>query len=366
MVRGSKRLSRATAVAFFVAVCAIAVPTTASAAETPPPVVDLGASYSPSGATCRAYSFKVQQAAGDTTRKSVWGQLCYRGSVTAKPVQVLLNGGGYNHTYWDHPYRPDQYSYVKRATNQGYVTLNIDRLGTGQSDRPDPATLDFTVAGFVTHQLVTALRAGSVGGTPFTKVILNGHSMGAAAAQNEAENWQDVNGLILSGIGHNVDPDIQNTVGSKLYPAQFDPKFFGQPAVTGYLTTLPGQRTAAFISPGKYEPAIFGIEEGVLKDTLAPNELVKLAEDSYNPTLTPKIKAPVLFVQGQFDQLWCLRTGNCNTDPTSLSESTFYSPTTSFTRVIIPDAGHSINSSITAPVFYDTTFSWLTSKGLNH
>jgi pimeloyl-ACP methyl ester carboxylesterase len=364
MARPSKRLFRTAAVAVLAVASVLVAPTTAQAAETPPPVVDLGASYSPSGAACRSYSFEVQQAAGDSTRKSVWAQLCSKGSTAGKPVQVLINGGGYNHNYWDDLYLPFKYSYVKQATDQGYVTLNIDRLGTGQSDHPDAMTMDFTVAGFVTHQLVTALRVGRVGGTAYTKVILNGHSMGAAAAQNEAENWQDVNGLILSGIGHNVDPNIQNTVGSKLYPAQFDPMFFGQPG--GYLTTLPGQRTSAFISPGQFEPPIFGMEEGVMKDVLSPNELMKLAEDSYNPTLTPRIKAPVLFVQGEFDQLWCLRTGNCNTDPTSLSEATYYSPTTSFTRVIIANAGHSINSSTTAPVFYTTTFNWLTSKGLNH
>jgi pimeloyl-ACP methyl ester carboxylesterase len=345
------------------ALLASSVPASAAPSDAPP-VVDQGASSSPSGASCRTFVFQVLQNPGDSTRKSVWGQLCHVGSLTsAKPVQLLIHGGAYNHTYWDSSFRPEQYNYVKQATALGYATLNIDRLGNGNSDRPDPATLDFNVAGFVAHQVVSALRAGSLG-PAFHKVIINGHSMGAAAAENEAENWDDIDALILSGIGHDLSPGVQQTVGGKLYPAELDPKFAGQ-IQTGYLTTVPGQRASAFILPGLVEPGMVAQEESTLKDVLSPNELISLLQDSYNPTLTPKIKAPVLFVQGQYDELWCLNTGNCNTDPTSAAEASFYAPGTSFTRVIIPLAGHSINSSVTAPIFYGTTFAWLAFKGLS-
>jgi pimeloyl-ACP methyl ester carboxylesterase len=358
----SQRLSRLLVFAGLIALFAIAAPA-AALAESAPPVVNLGPSTSPSGATCNSYSFQVLENPGETVRQPVWGQLCSKGGLTGKPVQVLIHGGGYNHTYWDIPYRPAQYSYVEQATNQGYATLNFDRLGYGQSAHPNPSTLNFTVAGYVTHQLVTALRQGSLG-TQFSTVILNGHSMGAAAAENEAENYNDINGLIVSGIGHELDPEVQATVGSKLYPAEFDPKFAGK-IPPGYLTTLPGQRAAAFVEPGIIEPGMVEVEESTLKDTLSPNELTTLFEESYNPTLTRKIKVPVLFAQGEYDELWCLRTKNCRTDPTSLAEASYYSPGVSFTQVIIPNAGHSINVSITADAFYGDTFAWLGVHGLN-
>jgi pimeloyl-ACP methyl ester carboxylesterase len=361
--RPSRLVSRAAVVAVLVAMFAIAAPT-AALAESAPPVVSLGPSTSPSGATCKSYTFEVLEKAGETTRQPVWGQLCYRGSLAGKPVQVLLHGGAYNHTYWDIPYRPAQYSYVEQATNQGYATLNFDMLGAGQSAHPNAESLNFTVGGFVTHQLVTALREGSLG-TKFSTVILNGHSMGAASAENEAENYSDVNGLIVSGIGHELDPEIETTVGSKLYPAEFDPKFAGT-IPPGYLTTLPGSRAGVFVEPGLIEPGMIALEETTLKDTLSLSELIALLEESYNPTLTRKIKVPVLFAQGEFDEIWCLRTKNCNTDPTSAAESSFYSPGVSFTRIIIPQAGHSINVSITADVFYAQSFAWLAVHGLNH
>jgi len=96
-----------------------------------------------------------------------------------------------------------------------------------------------------------------------------------------------------------------------------------------------------------------------------PERAGSLLALSYDPTLTKQIKVPVLFVQGRYDQLWCMRTGDCTTDPTSTSEHTYWDPNTSFTRVIIPLAAHSIHSSVTAPLFYGTTFLWLAQNGLD-
>ena len=342
----------------------VAVPASALA-ETPPPVVSLGPSSSPSGATCRSYSFKIKQNPSDLLRQSVWGQLCYKGSLTAsKPVQVLIHGGSYNHVYWDSPFKPSTYSYVKAATDQGYVTLNIDRLGYGKSDRPAFATLNFNVAGYVNHQLVTALRAGSLG-PQFSTVILNGHSMGALAAENEASRWKDIDGLIVSGIGHNSTAAGPPPSTLDYYPASTDPKFLTDLSAVGYLTTIPGTRNNAFIAPGTIEPGMTAIEESDMKDTLSPTELVALIADTSNSSnLTFGIQAPVFFANGQYDTIWCGQTGDCNTAPQPALEHTYYSPGVSFTRTVIPDAGHSINTSITAPQFYSQTFAWLTAHGL--
>ncbi len=262
-------VGRRRVVAVLAALCVVGVPgavavAAAASAETPPQVVDLGASTSASGATCRSFSVEVLQTPTDTTRQFVWGQRCHRGSLSgSKPAQVLVHGGGYNHLYWDSPYKPAQYSYVAQATLLGYTTINIDMLGAGNSNHPDPATLTMTMTtnGYVVHQIVTALKAGSMG-PAFSEVILNGHSMGAGAVQIAAATWNDVEGVIVSGIGHNLEPNIQNTVGPLLYPAQFEPKFASDPDAVGYLTTLPGKRAEAFVLPGTIEPGVIEVEEG--------------------------------------------------------------------------------------------------------
>ncbi|WP_375398049.1 alpha/beta hydrolase [uncultured Sphingomonas sp.] len=310
---------------------------------------------------CRTYIFKVKQFATDIVKQSVWGQFCFRGQVTSDtPVQILIHGGAYNHTYWDSPFQPDRYSYVQAATKRGYATLNIDRLGYGQSDRPVAATLDFNVAGYVTHQLVQMLRDGSVG-IRFTRVILNGHSMGALTAENEAANYRDVDGVIVTGIGHNLSPPPEQL--TTFVPAATDPKFVGQLSAASYLTSRPNVRISVFVEGGSYDPAIVPYEEGILKDTLSPTEFTALPMDTSDQTqLTQKITAPVLFAQGRYDKIWCTRTFDCTTDPQALKESSYWN--TSFTRIVIPNAGHSINSNLSAPTFYDATFTWLEQHGL--
>ncbi len=305
----------------------------------------------------------VKQFPTDVAYQYIWGQLCFRQQPTsATPVQVLIHGGAYNHTYWDTPFKPETYSYVQAATARGYATFNFDRLGYGASSRPLAVTLDFNVAGYVTHQLVQMLRAGHWG-VGFTKVILNGHSMGALAAENEAANYNDINGLIVSGIGHdfNITPNLLTI----FVPAATDPKFIGQLDAATYLTSRPGGRIGVFVAPGSYDPGIVPFEEGVEKDTLSATELSSLTTDTSDLNqLTQRITVPTLFAQGRYDQLWCNRTGDCETDPQALKEASYWQPSTSFTHVIIPDAGHSINSNLSAPTFFATTFSWLTEHSL--
>ena len=354
-LRSGTRALRLTAAMALAAVPGLAAARAATSTE--------AASRALSPLRCKSFTLLVKQFPTDTTQKSIWAQFCFRGRITADtPVQVLIHGGAYNHTYWDTPFKPETYSYVQAATKLGYATLNFDRLGYGLSDRPPAETLDFNVAGFVTHQLVQTLRQGSLG-LRFSKVILNGHSMGALTAENEAANYHDVDGLIVTGIGHdfNLAPNLLTI----FVPAATDPKFAGQPAAASYLTSRPGGRISVFVAPGAYDPGIVPYEEGVEKDTLSPTELSSLTVDTSDANqLTQRITVPVLFAQGRYDQLWCNRTGDCETDPQAQKEASYWSPGVSFTRVIIPDAGHSINSNLSHTTFFDTTFSWLSQHGL--
>ena len=89
-----------------------------------------------------------------------------------------------------------------------------------------------------------------------------------------------------------------------------------------------------------------------------------MVDTSDQVQLTQRITVPVLFAQGSYDQLWCNRTGDRQTDPQALKEASYWSGGVSFTRVVIPDAGHSINSNLTAPDFFELTFSWLRAHDL--
>jgi hypothetical protein len=68
-----------------------------------------------------------------------------------KTVQLLLHGSTYARYYWDFPYQTAHYSYVRAATNRGYATFNLDRIGNGASDHPDGNLVDINSNAFVVH-----------------------------------------------------------------------------------------------------------------------------------------------------------------------------------------------------------------------
>lgn len=313
-----RKLSRFAAVA-----CALAVATTMS------PVVAEAA------APCRSQYFPVRIGA---EQHRVFGQLCAPGRDA--PLQVLLHGGTYDHRYWDWPYQPHRYSYVHQATRHGYATLNLDRIGYGRSDHPDPENLDFDVHADVVHQVIEQVRPR------FDRIILNGHSMGGITAERAAA-LGGVDAVIISGIPANPVPERVTDGPDVFYPAEQDPKFAGRDWAPGYLTTRPGTRAEAFLFPGTHDPAMPRIEEAV-KDTLSVAELRSVNQVRAATTV------PTLYVLGRHDLIACAGTADCRTDPNGAGVD-----------YVVPDSGHSINVSRGAPRFYARTLRWLSEQGLD-
>src|ERR1041384_2179831 len=156
----------------------------------------------------------------------VHGRLCHPQSGPSGTVQLLLHGGTYNHTYWDFPYRVERYSYVRAAARQGYSRLNIDRVGYGQSSAVPSAALTGSSQANAVHQIVGALRHGAIGGIPFPKVVLVGHSLGSGVSILEAATYQDVDGVVLTGAAHPFTPHaVAHGFVGHFQPAFLDPHF---------------------------------------------------------------------------------------------------------------------------------------------
>ncbi|AXB41791.1 alpha/beta hydrolase [Amycolatopsis albispora] len=265
---------------------------------------------------CRVHHFPV--TAGGPQR--VFAEFCRPARLAGAPVQLLLHGATYDHTYWS--------AYARLAAARGFATLNLDRLGYGRSDHPDPATVDLPAAGQVAQQVVDGLRAGAFG-PRFGRVVLNGHSLGGLVAYDTARRG-GVDGLIISGMPATPRASARAAF-PPFHPAEQDPKFAGRGWPPGYLTTLPGTRVETFHYPGTYGPLVPRLEEGRLKDTVPEPELLALG--------TPPVPAdlPTLSVLGSHDQFYPEPGG----------------------ELVIPDAGHSINFSHGASRFYALTFAWL-------
>src|ERR1041384_638084 len=117
---------------------------------------------------------------------TVQGQLCLPADSSPTTIQLLLHGATYNRTYWDLPYQPERYSYQRDMAAHGMATFAVDELGVGGSSRPLSLLLTGVAQASAIHQVVGHLRAGHVGGTPYSKVVLVGHSAGAAISVVEA------------------------------------------------------------------------------------------------------------------------------------------------------------------------------------
>ncbi|KAK9792105.1 putative AB hydrolase-1 domain-containing protein [Seiridium cardinale] len=97
-----------------------------------------------------AVDFSLALDASDNTGNPVLGttvvsgtfeisaQLCTPDSgAKASILQIASHGITFEKRYWDPEYRPERYSYVDAALSQGHSILTYDRLGDGQSSRPD-------------------------------------------------------------------------------------------------------------------------------------------------------------------------------------------------------------------------------------
>jgi pimeloyl-ACP methyl ester carboxylesterase len=307
---------------------------------------------------CKDATFKVALAPNAPRQYNLWGRLCGpAGDLNGRTIMVLVHGGTYNHHYNDWPYRPEYYSFVRAATAAGYATLNIDKVGHGNSDhRPSSMEIDFPSSAHSLHDVVQDLRSGATG-VRFGKTIFVGHSMGETSSRVLAAYYpDDVDGLIISGAQHLGNYVKIATVAAFInYPANADPLFADRPTQPGDATSMPGKRCEVFYHPGSVEPEVCALDEK-LKDTVSAGEWATFHEFS-NVTNTQKIKAPVLHVMGEYDAFWCVTTCS-NPYDFAQNEYRFYPASACFEAWTEPNSGHMNNLHLGAPAYYAKAMEW--------
>jgi pimeloyl-ACP methyl ester carboxylesterase len=310
---------------------------------------------------CQQTAVPVTLTPTDVTSYHVVGWLCARGPAQGKTVELLVSGLTYDHNYWDLPYQPDTYSYVRSVTSFGYATFNIDRIGVGSSDRPPGDAVTMVSEGYVTHQIVQALRRGQVGNTPFAKVIGVGHSMGGGIWIYEASTYADVDGVIVADYLHQVNPAQQAVIGATMYPAQGDPRFAGRALPPGYVTTQPGTRGASFFNRGSADPAMLSRDEA-MKQTATTGERVTL-NFARDVRFSQQIRVPTLLVVGEHDLLACTVGMSCANSAAILArEQADFSPQACLEAVVLAGAGHDTNLHPNALQWYVAAAGWATRR----
>jgi pimeloyl-ACP methyl ester carboxylesterase len=308
---------------------------------------------------CSEVEFSVSLADDSPDTYRVVGELCVPRGRRADTLQILIHGSTYNRSYWDFPFQPQRYSYVRHANQSGFATLAIDRLGSGESDHPAPEIISVHGTAHTVHQIVSAVRSGSHHAADgrrldFERIVLVGHSFGSNIAWTEAGIYGDVDGLILTAISHDMNPPAAPLTQTLSYPAAFDPAFAGAGFPLGYLTTLPGARAELFYHVPGADPDVIAVDEAT-KDVIPVGVLF----DQFTTYgLTQNIHVPVLNVVGNFDTLAC-QLPSCEGSGSIANEGSNYPADADYTQLIVPDAGHSVNLHRNAPAWYRQAQAWV-------
>jgi pimeloyl-ACP methyl ester carboxylesterase len=285
-------------------------------------------------------------------QQTMAGTLCVPAG--ARTLQILVPGGFYNRSYWDIAL-PSR-SYRHAMNDAGYATLAVDRLGTGASSTPLSAVLTTIADADAVHQVVRAMRPR------FQKIVLGGHSLGSAISIIEAGTYHDVDGVVVTAMGHHINALGIAPIAATFVPAILDPEFSGRVLDPGYLTTLAGMRYSLH-QPGPNLPAVVALDEAT-KDVVAPGELVDAALLGTVTPYTRLVDVPVLSAIASGDPTFCgLLATDCSSAATyRTAEAPFYGPAAQLQTYVLPGYGHAFNYAPNAPDLYAAVISWADRK----
>lgn len=154
-------------------------------------LLNIGSTVSSLISTVSFVAGKVLATAGTVTTSGTY-QISMRYCVPAvnvpsraNTIQYLQHAITMDKDYWaglTYPmgYMGDEYSWIQYASEQGYPTLSVDNLGSGQSQHPDPILeVQQTLQVAIIHQIIQMLRQGTIPnsclkGHKFSKVIYVG------------------------------------------------------------------------------------------------------------------------------------------------------------------------------------------------
>ncbi|MBW4434624.1 MAG: alpha/beta hydrolase [Pelatocladus maniniholoensis HA4357-MV3] len=314
-------------------------------------------STTPSSVKCSDTYLPVALSPNELPQYKIYGELCSKLPIEGRTVQVLVSGLTYNHNYWDFPYQQKRYSYVNAMTRAGYATFNIDRIGLGKSSRPPVDQVNLQSNTYVLAQINQALRNGSIEGVRFDRIINVGHSFGSLGpVVNVASQYGGVDGIILTGFLHNLNIEYAQFALNSFYSAQLDPNFSGQNIPDDYLTTIPETRAELFYNQLNVDPQVIALDEQ-LKDTTTGSEIYSQIDAVLSNT-SKNIKVPVLLVIGQQDNPFCTQNICDSAESVAAFEAPYFSPEAKLQIYVLPNAGHSINLELNAPLWYKVARQW--------
>lgn len=269
------------------------------------------------------------------------GTLCRPKTGRPRATVLLVHGSTYDRRYWDPPaLDPRRYSALRLLAARGYQAVAVDRLGSGASSRLSDEAQTADASADALHLVIAQLRRAPRWDTTSGKLFTVGHSSGSTLAIREAAAYDDVDGLVVTGLLHT--PGIGAALFlTMLHPAADDPRFEDAPGIpAGYVTTIPGTRVLWYDIYGPdADPAVLAYDEAELKDAMPQVDSGGFVDEVFSgQPRSRQVHKPVLIVVGDRDYSHC--DPGC---PNAAAEPGFWPLAPSAQVRLVADAAHVLN-----------------------
>ena len=255
-------------------------------------------------------------------------------------VTVYLHGLGLG---GDAAFRSDAapgLDFARAEALAGHASLVVDRIGYGDSTRPDGTDVCTGAQADVLHQVVQQLRNGMYGGPAFDHVALAGHSAGGLVAEIEAYTFHDIDALaVLAYADQGFTPYLGNALGQHASACAAGPP-------SGYAPTFDDTK-AAWLSSDADPRVVTAVAAAHVSDPCGENPLPYIGS---NPAQLANVTVPVLLVYGADDALF---------DPATASTQASHFGSTDVTTIVMPHTAHLLMLEASAPVLQSKVDTWL-------
>ncbi|CAE6403102.1 hypothetical protein ACGC1H_005056 [Rhizoctonia solani] len=308
---------------------------------------------------------------------NMWTQTCVpNGKQGPLPLIIGIHGINFDHSYWEFGYSKE-YNFIEAANQAGYAVLTYDRLGVGQSDKPDGIdVVQSSTEVEILHQFIQQSRASG----KYSKVLGIGHSYGSIQLTGIAAKYPaDLDAVILTGYAPsmasvplaftgwaqtlaNQQPDVATRARWSSLPS-------GSSVMSDQSYMGTGSSSAdrfAFFAEGFYDEDAFQLAYNT-KQTHTLGEFLTIAEPVSKPATD--YKGHTYVVTGEKDLIFC--GGNCLQKATTVpgnslldDTKTLYPNAASFSTYVPPGAGHALFTHHGTDKTISQILAWCKNSGL--
>lgn len=279
------------------------------------------------------------------------GTLCTPLNATTDGIQFLTHGLGFDRHYWD--FAPG-YSYVDVAAENHKATFLYDRLGVGQSQKPD--AVDIVQAAFevqIANTLAQSLREGKFLSKKFDTIVGVGHSFGSLITQSITGLYPSTfNATVLTGFSINSTGLVPFTTGLNYAIASVNQPYRFADLAPGYLvaSNAISTQTGFFHLPGA-NPAVISKAED-RKATVTYGELLTSSSLTMQAL---QYTGAVAVVNGNEDLPFCFSNCSAPVDQAAFALKALYPHTKNTSSYLAQKTGHALNLHYSA----GATFQWI-------